>query len=251
MVAVVIAAGAIGAWWILSGGGQGGSTRLAVTFPADGSNVYRMGATLDWRSDSRTFDSEVHTEFQGILTLRTLSKTTDAARIRAILDLSSLSVNGRPVVKPPTIRGRINAGSDGSARQGDYLNLPEPSPPIMLVATGLTPDLPSRPVSPGDTWTDSVSVRMGTDRLEGTTQSRFVRYEKVQGVRAAVIQGTRRLKIDGGPPLPGKGTMTIDQTAWVNPDTGSILKMSATVRFLFKARAVVLDGWDRYELNAV
>jgi hypothetical protein len=251
MLAAAVAAAAVwGAWWFLSGRAQD-ATRLAISFPADGSNVFRMGATLDWRSDSRGLDREVHTEFEGILTLRTLSKDADGARIRAILDLSSLSVNGRPVTRPPTLRARIHAGSDGSAREGDYLNLPEPSAPIMLVATGLAPDLPSRPVSPGDEWTDTISLRMGTDRLEGSTRSRFLRYEETHGVNAAVIQGTRRLKIDGGPPVQGKGTMTVDQTAWIDPDTGAVLRMSATVRFSLNARPAVLDGWDRYELHAV
>jgi hypothetical protein len=248
---LILGAAAIGsAWWILSGASQG-PKRLAVSFPADGSSVYRMGASLDWRKDSRGLDSEVHTEFEGILTLRTVAKDPGGARVRAILDLSTLVVNDRPVFRPPTMRGRIHAAGDGTVRQGDYLELPRPSAPIMLPATGLTPVLPDSPVEPGDSWTDSVSVRMGRDRLRGTARSRFLRYEDVEGVETAVLQGTRDFKIDGGPPLPGKGTLTVDQTAWVNPDTGAVLRMTATVRFSFRARSVVLDGWDRYELKAV
>jgi hypothetical protein len=251
-VALVVAlvAGALGgAWWILSGGGQE-DVRLALSFPPKGSNVFRMNATLDWQADSRVIDLEVHSEFEGILTLRTLSTTGDLSRLRAILDISSLSVNGRPVTRPPTVRTRMRVGSDGTAVRGGYLTLPAPSPPIMLIATGLVPDLPDRPMAPGESWTDSVNVRAAGDRLKGTAHTKFLRYEDVDGVAAAVLEGTRELRIDAGPPIPGKGTMTVDQTAWVNPETGQLLRMTATVRFSIKVRGGVIEGLDQYDLRA-
>jgi hypothetical protein len=210
-----------------------------------------MAATIDWQSDSRLLDAEIHTEFEGILTLRTLSVDGDLATLRAILDMSSLSVNGRPVTKPPTIRSRMHMGNDGTVDRGGYLWLPDTSPPIMLNVTGLTPHLPDGSVVPGDSWTDSISIRATKDRYQGTAHTTFVRYEDLDGVATAVIEGTRELRFRGGPPLPGKGTMSIDQTAWVNPESGRALRMTATVRFSFWARGEFIEGVDRYELRAV
>lgn len=250
LVVVLVAATVGGAWWFLSNRGDE-PTHLALSFPPEGSQVYRMGATIDWQSDSRVFDAEVHTEFEGILTFRTLSVDGDLTRLRAILDMSSLSVNGRPVTKPPTLRSVMRMGSDGTVDRGGYLRLPDSSPPIMLNVTGLTPDLPDRSMVPGETWTDSVSSRATKDRYKGTARTTFVRYEDLDGVTTAVLQGTRELRFHGGPPVPGRGTMTIDQTAWVNPETGKALRMTATVRFSFRDSGGVIEGVDRYELRAV
>jgi hypothetical protein len=256
-LAFVLVAG-LGGWWFLQAR-QPDPETLRLVFPPKGATVSRVTATLDWRSDYAPLNLELYGEFDGILTLRTRSLDGDRAKLRAILDLSTFVLNDRPITHPNSTRAGLEMRTDGRILSGGNLFFPGLRQAFLVAATGLSPDLAARPVVPGDTWTDSLRIRVDTDLLHGDTRSELLRYEDVGEVRAAVVHGTKDLTIKGGRPLPGTGSMKIDQTAWLDPETGTILRMTATVQVTYHSRPqarlggrrILIEGMDRYELTAV
>jgi hypothetical protein len=257
-LALVLVAGTAGGWWFLHARRPDPVT-LRLFFPPKGATVSRVTATLDWRSDYAPLNLELYGEFDGVLTLRTSSLDGDRAKLRAILDLSSFVVNDHPVTEPPSTSARLEMRTDGTVVRGKHLVFPGTSQTMLLGVTGLVPGLSDDPVVPGDTWTGSLRIRLGTDLFDGTTRSEFVRFEDVGEVRAAVIHGTKDLTIKSNRPLPGTGSMKVDQTAWLDPETGKVLQMTVTTQFTYHARPqaklggrrILIEGADRYELTAI
>jgi hypothetical protein len=255
-LAVLLVAG-VGTWWFIQARRPDPAT-LALQFPRKGATVSHVTATLDWRSDYAPLNVELYGEFDGLLTLQTRSLKGDRASLRTILDISNFVVNERPITQPQSARGWIHIRTDGTpVRAGNIFYPGIRGQVFMLGWMGLTPDLDARAVVPGDTWTDTFRARVGTDLLTGTTRSELLRYETVRGVNAAVVHGTKELTIKGGPPLPGTGTVTIDQTAWLDPEGGTVLRMNATVqvdyrpRQKFGGRRILIEGVESYRLDAV
>jgi hypothetical protein len=257
-LALVLVAAVAGGWWFVQTRRPDPAT-LRLVFPPEGATVSRVAATLEWRSNYAPLDLELYGDFEGILTLRTRSLDGNRAKLRAILDLSNFVVNDHPITKPPSTRARIELRTDGTNIGGGTLFFPGLRQAFLPAATGLAPDLAGHPVVPGDTWTDTLRVRVGGDLLHGDTYSELLRYEDVGGVRVAVVHGTKDLTIQGGRPLPGTGSMKIDQTAWLDPESGTLVRMTATVEVTyhsrpqpeFGGRPILIEGVDRYELNAV
>jgi hypothetical protein len=255
-LAVLIVAG-VGTWWFIQAR-QADPATLVLKFPRKGATVSHVTTTLDWRSDYAPLNLELYGEFDGILTLRTTSLKGDRAKLRTILDISNFVANERPITEPRSARGWIEMRTDGTpVRAGNIFYPALRGQVFMLGWMGLTPDLHGRAVVPGDTWTDTFRARVGTDLLEGDTRSELVRYENVGGVNAAVVHGTKELTIKGGAPVPGRGTVMIDQTAWLDPENGTVLRMSATVqvnyrpREKFGGRRILIEGVESYRLEAV
>ena len=117
-----------------------------------------------------------------------------------------------------------------------------------------TPVLPDHPVKPGDTWTKSFdqTLPFGGGDLSYTSHNTFVRYEKVSGVKAAVIRSTMSVPLDltidlrklldtygQGAPIPKGshptiqygGRVSMDQTAWFDPIGGSLVKTLLVAQF--------------------
>jgi hypothetical protein len=117
-----------------------------------------------------------------------------------------------------------------------------------------TPLLPVHPVKPGDTWTKTFSqpFPLGSGSLNYSTNNTFVRYEVVNGVRAAVINtqlttplnitmdfrkllalsGQARLLPKGtNPTITYSGNVSMNQTAWFDPRMGEMIKQSGQGHF--------------------
>ena len=256
-LAAILVAGVAG-WWFVQAR-QPDPTTLSVSFPRKGATVSRVSATLDWRSDYAPINLELYGKFDGLLTLRTLSLKKDRARLRAILDISTFVVNEHPITDSQSSRGWIEIRTDGSTARGGKIFFPGLGKQLFALGwTGLTPDLDGRPVVPGDSWTDTFKARIGTDRLEGQTRSELLRYENVGDVSAAVVHGTKDLRLKGGPPLPGTGSVKIDQTAWLDPESGKVLRMTATVEVTYRprerfggGRRILIEGVETYRLDAI
>jgi len=255
-LAVVLVAGVAG-WWIVQARRPDPAT-LKLTFPRQGATVSKVASTMDWRSDYAPLNVELYGEFDGLLTLRTRSLQGDRVKLRAILDLSTFVANDRPITQPHSARGEIEMRTDGTTVRASNLSFPGlRGQPFLVTWTGLTPDLADSPVVPGDAWTDTFKARVGTDRLEGDSRSELLRYEDVGGVRAAVVHGTKDLTIQGGKPLPGTGSVKIDQTAWIHPERGTVLRMTATVEVTYRTKArfggrrILIEGVESYRLDAV
>ena len=255
-LALVLVAG-VGGWWLVQARRPDPVT-LGLAFPRKGATVSRVAATLDWRSDYAPINLELYGEFEGLLTLRTRSFKGDRAKLRTILDLSSFVVNDRPITGPQSARGWLEMRTDGTTVRGGNIFFPGLRGQVFMLGwTGLTPDLDARPVAPGDTWRDTFRARVGTDLLEGETRSKLLRYEDVGDVSAAVVHGTKDLTFKGGKPFPGTGSAKIDQTAWIDPETGTVLRMTATVEVNYRPQArfggrrILIEGVESYRLDAV
>ena len=111
--------------------------------------------------------------------------------------------------------------------------------------------LPDHPVKPGDTWTKSYDQTnpgptTGTIHIAGN--SKYLRDETLNGIKAAVVEtkstGTIDLALDasklgtgsGTPQIPGgamssmtvKGTLTTDVTSWIDPSGHRVMKTHST-----------------------
>jgi hypothetical protein len=125
-----------------------------------------------------------------------------------------------------------------------------------LVA-GLSPDLPPHAVKLGDAWNDEYQFRDKGVRVHVTTSSKFLRIEELRGVMVAVVQGTRTL--DLSTPRDRKkgvvGTITVNQTAWIDPVLGKVLRMSATISGSItesgRGRPATAQATERLELTAL
>jgi hypothetical protein len=80
--------------------------------------------------------------------------------------------------------------------------------------------------------------------------------ETLRGVHVAVVEGTKTIRLVG--PQGGvrtKGIVIVDQTAWVDPKDGRILRMTATARWDTTTwdgnRRVRSDGVEQIELSAI
>jgi len=253
MVLVAVAIG--GAWWLF-GRGNSDSVRLSLTVPREGSMVFRVhnsaGANADFIGEFE-FDSE----FEGILTLRTRSVDGDMARVTGLLDISRLIWNGRPETGRPTLRARFRLRSDGNVVAGKSFNPGVPAGTYDPLVAGLSPDLPPHAVKLGDAWNDEYQFRDKGVRVHVTTSSKFLRIEELRGVMVAVVEGTRTL--DLSTPRDRKkgvvGTITVNQTAWIDPVLGKVLRMSATISGSItesgRGRPATAQATERLELTAL
>lgn len=254
-LAVALVAGAIGAWWFFNGS-DGDAVRLSLALPRKGAVVFRVHNSTGVDADY-IGAFEFQSEFDGILTLRTGSVEDDYTRVRGLLDVSSLVWNGRPETGRPTLRARFRLRSDGNVVGGNWFDPGVLAGTYDPVTAGLSPDLPPYPVRPGDAWRDKYRLRQKKDRVSVTTSSKFLRYDELKGVRVAVVQGTRTLELSS---IPGrknalKGTVSVDQTAWIDPALGTVLRMTATITGDVTARGsggrARLYGTERLELTAL
>lgn len=233
-VFVVLAiVGASAAWWLTRSEAVPEPTRLALGLGEGETQVFRVHTLMDSRAD-RVGAWEFQSEFEGMLTLRTRSSKGDVAKMTATLGVLTLTWNGRPVTDPRALRSVVRIRSDGNVLRAGHFDVGVPAATVDLVTTGLGPDLPPHEVVPGDTWTDQLRIVDEGILARVDTRSTFVRMEELGGVPVAVVQGTRtaRLTTPGDRPRGVRGTVTVDQTAWLDPKDGRVLRMSATT------------GWD-------
>lgn len=138
---------------------------------------------------------------------------------------------------------------------------PAVPPPVLPAGEGLglpgfdryLATLPGHPVSPGDTWTKTVTQPNPVGQGTYTTESRFLRYENLKGGRAAVIETSSRVPVDltfdlpalalgigspgspspRGPAAPSsrqvhlRGTSSTVSTTWFDTATDHVKKMTS------------------------
>jgi hypothetical protein len=230
LAAVALAVVVFGLWWLF-GRGDSPSVQLSLVVPREGAMLYRVQNTAG--ADAELVGKfEFDSEFEGILTLRTRSVEGDLARITGLLDISRLIWNGRPETGRPTLRSRISLRADGNIVRGQSFDAKVPAGTYDPVIVGLSPDLPQNAVRLGDSWSDQYQVRGKDVLIDVTTSTRFVRVEDLGGVPVAVVQGTRTLDLTPREKRHKnfKGSITVNQTAWIDPAMGKVLRMSATIK---------------------
>lgn len=255
VTALAVLVGAI--WWFARTVGPDG-TPLALPLRQNWSQSFRVNATMGATFETPVSNLESNTELRGILNLAAPSLDGDEAKVRGVLHFSSLTANGRPITRPSRARASMRLAADGTVVRGGTFDLPLPASPVMLAATGLVTHLPPHPVEPGDRWSDSREVQMGKDRLRMESHSEFVGYRVVDGVRAAVLRGTRTLTTVNDP-KGREATISVEQTATFDPESGRILRMKATLSIRVDTRTLRRQGnlplyveeWQEIELSSL
>jgi hypothetical protein len=130
------------------------------------------------------------------------------------------------------------------------------------------PLLPEGPVGPGDEWEKDVEqpLPFGDGEIRIHSENEFVRYEDVGGVRTAVIESAITSPIDWtidlaelGDELDNSGTSFVDveglpssvlyrgqveqdQTTWLDPDRGEVVRSELSGEFDITTRAEGGEG---------
>jgi hypothetical protein len=246
-LALVVGAVAGTAWLFTRGDSD--SVRLLLAVPRKGAMVFRVQNSAGSNADNIgafEFDSE----FEGILTIKTRSVEGDQASVRGLLDVSTFIWNGRPETRRPTLRASFQLRSDGNFIGCRTFDPEVPAPTFDPIVTGLTPDLPPGEVRPGDSWTDAYSACTKKEIAQVSSRSQFLRYDEMNGLRVAVVQGTRTVtfsSLDKSDRL--RATVFVDQTAWIDVERGTVVRMTALVDWNLTGRKVKAEGFERVELS--
>jgi hypothetical protein len=146
----------------------------------------------------------------------------------------------------------LDGGASASSSSG--------SPSIVPGLDQLTPLLPDHAVKPGDAWTKTYDrpVPYGDGKLHYSTDNKFLRYERVGAVEAAVIETSgslpltfsldvRKLLQAGGqagllrqfpsksqPKISYAGSGSLDLLSTVDPKAGEMLKAHLEAKFDLK-----------------
>jgi hypothetical protein len=179
------------------------------------------------------------------------------ATVRISVDGVTGSANGVPL--PADAAGRsmtLRVAQDGQIVDGNGLGFGATGSSGFGGFPGMdqvTPILPDHEVAPGDEWDKhfSQAFPFGGGTIEYTAHSRFERYERVGGVRAAVVDTAYTVPLDfsidlgdlakamgegtgGLPGLGGKdltmtygGSGTFDQTSWLDLDGRQLLRSTS------------------------
>jgi hypothetical protein len=263
---LVLAAGALGYLVLLSPREASGSP-LALSFTAGDVYRYRLDmhleATVSADGATVPFDMSAGMVFSWDV----LAVDTDGVAVVsfAIEELSG-TLDGQPIPQPSATAVRIRMAPDGRILDGGTSGLAPAAGPGMFVpgADQLTPLLPNHPVKVGDAWTktftqDAPFLDTG---VTYEARSHLLRYEDVDGVRAAVIQTELTMPLDftfdlreaaklaGGsaglpdgidPTISFDGEAVMDSTSWLDSDRGELLKGLNQGTY---AMSMKLDGFD-------
>lgn len=202
-----------------------------------------------------------------------------AATVDVSVEDVSGSFAGQPLPPASDMELRMVIGPDGGLREIDGQPVPEalgqgwadPSGSGGLPGMQSFPFLPDEPVGPGDEWVRDVDqpVPFGEGRIQVHSENEFVRYEDVGSVRTAVIEseisspmdwtidlselaefGEELETSDGGfvdvEGLPStisyRGDVSQDQTTWLDPDRGEMVRSELSGEFDVTIRASGGEG---------
>ncbi|MDP9340851.1 MAG: hypothetical protein M3Q23_01835 [Actinomycetota bacterium] len=250
---VALAAGAV---VFLFGRGSTGGVALAMSFEQGKTLKYRMHLSSDLAFSAAGRTYPLKADVNELIAMHVVSVEPDGtATVRVTASRGAGVVNGRRlppdagrtqtvVVQKIAPDGRLMPAADTKKGSPTSFDLVPTSDELISL-------LPDHPVQPGDTWTRAAtaSFPFGTGNdLHLSEQVTFVRYQRVQGTRAAVLQDHALIPIDltldaaqllqalGGkaPGLPPgthlqivyRGTVTEDVTSWFDPTAGRMLSFS-------------------------
>jgi len=251
---VALAAGAFAFLSLRRSSGQ--STALAMSFPTGQTFTYALSMNMDGTIRAGTQSGPLKGTIAETLSWKV--ESVDAKGV-ATVELTAANIsgnfNGQPVANTSAYTSRIQVARDGRILVGGDLTSTTGGSGFDFPGTDqFTPVLPDHPVKPGDTWTKSFdqTLPFGGGDLSYTSHNTFVRYEKVSGVKAAVIRSTMSVPLDltidlrklldtygQGAPIPKGshptiqygGRVSMDQTAWFDPIGGSLVKTLLVAQF--------------------
>ena len=171
-----------------------------------------------------------------------------------LLDTTGTS-NGQPLPPLGTQSYQLLVGPDGrilgggaSAAGTSAVSVPSADQSFAI--------LPDRKVKPGDAWTRDYERPnpLGSGSLKVHSENRFLRYEQLNGVQAAVVESRLSTPVDqqvtlAGQPLQETGTVTADVTSWVDAGAGRFLKTISAAKFQLSAAGYQLQGSQTLEVD--
>ena len=232
----------------------GGGTALALQYKPDQTIRYHVTMTMDARLSSSELgvDQPFQGTFDMTFSMHVLSVDANGtATIDLSIDKGSATFGGQKQPLPRDFQAQIQIAKDGRLLSGGGLSEATGSSGFGLPGSDqFTPLLPDHPVKPGDVWTKDFDVPFpfGGGSIHYSSRNELVRYEAVDGVRAAVIhsdltipldltldlrkllegtgQSTSELPRGSNPKIVYGGDMTVSVTDWFDPVSGQQLKAS-------------------------
>lgn len=244
-----------------SEGSPGPTTALAMVFQRGQAVTYEIDMTMDGTMHIEGLGpQDITMVMNETVSWKTVKVNADGvATIRVTVRDVSGVVNGVAVPVqdvPQSTTMRITPDGRILMAGGVTFAAMEGSQPSEFPGMGqMTPILPDRPVGPGDTWHRTFSQRFpfAEGALRYTTDSTFLRYEAMAGVRTAVIETKLDLPLRftfglgellratgaSGPEVRELGDASIrfgghgafTMTSWMDPAEKSLLKSSSRGRF--------------------
>ncbi|TMK86131.1 MAG: hypothetical protein E6G44_04590 [Actinobacteria bacterium] len=200
VLAFLLVAG-VGAYLVMNRSGSASGTTFSLALAKDQTFRYQLGMSFNGSVVAGSEQVPFNVSATEIVSWRVLSVNADGvAMIQMRIESMTSKVNGRrtPAALPPpfTIRvakdGRVLTAGNMALLNGD-------NPGSMFPGSDqFMPLLPDHPVKPGDFWTKTFDqdFPFGSGHLHYVTKNLFLRYETVDGVRAAVISSTIELPLD-------------------------------------------------------
>jgi hypothetical protein len=257
---IVLVLGAVGAYWFLNrpakSGGSGSGTAFALSLTKGSSYRYSTEVsatgTITVGGQQQPFSMNV-TETMGWAV-----ESVDAdgtATVTVSIDGLSGTVDGVPAQTTGLPPATIKITKDGQmlSAVGFAPELDSGFGNSLPGSDQFLPALPDHPVEPGDTWTTSYDqdVPYASGALHYEASNTLLRYEDIDGVRAAVIQTHLQLplnitfklsemakafggsadEVPSGAKMVFRGEVTMDQTSWFDPAAGELVKTSMRGNF--------------------
>lgn len=174
-----------------------------------------------------------------------------------LIDISGTS-NGQALPPLGTQRSTLRVAPDGRILGGGLAG-PSAVKVTLPAADQTFAILPPAPVKAGATWAVDFERpnAFGAGAWKIHADSRLLRYEQVAGVRTAVVASRLSTPFDveldpaklgqpAGVALHESGTVTAEDTTWVDPAAGRVVKGTSTSRFDV---TVAVNGTASYRLS--
>lgn len=258
---------------------RGPDVALALDFREGATYRYRVQMSIDGTVDTALADLPLVGELSETLAYEVVELAPDgAATIDVSVEDVSGSFSGQALPAATDVEMRMVIGPDGELREVDGEPVPEalgqgwadPSGTGGLPGMQSFPLLPDEPVGPGDEWVKDVEqpLPFGDGLISLHSENEFVRYEDVGSVRTAVIESEISSPIDWtidlaelaelGAQVDSRGFVDVeglpstisysgevaqDQTTWLDPSRGEIVRSELSGEFDITTRAQGGEGF--------
>jgi hypothetical protein len=229
-------------------------TALALSFSQGQQQRYRLqigfNGTLEANGRSVPFDLQVAETFGWRVTS---VDPGGIATLEMTIESVSGTINGQKDSTGPEGPFTVRIASDGRIVSGSLGGV-DASDPISTAFEGtdqVLPFLPDHPVKPGDSWhrSSSQDLPFGMGTMHYDSSNRLLRYEDIEGVRAAVITShttvpmnltvdmrtvLKAMGTDAGipdgtnPTMRFGGSMSLSSTSWLDTVRREVVKTTGT-----------------------
>lgn len=260
---------------------RGPDVALAFDFREGTTYRYRMSMSVDGTVEAPLVEMPMVGELSETVAYHVVSVEPDGtATIDVSVEDVEGAFAGQPVPETTDLEVRMRVAPDGGLLEVDGTPVPaamqqawsDPTGSGGLPGMQSFPLLPDRPVGPGDEWVKDIDqpLPFGQGSVRLHSENEFVRYEDVGEIRAAVIESDISSPIDwtidltefadfadrvGGERVTAEefkglptsisyeGEVEQEQTTWLDPNRGEVLRSELTGEFDVTTRAEGGEGF--------